>query len=200
MVPSHKQNPTLLDRRLQPFGGSGSPFSPLSRHSANKLRESGSCKIMATSCGLVSDYSVLVCHGGPRPFPIQKLERFRAGDFAPIKLVRSASTGGLYMENNNFSMYATSKGSNYVWEFDEKYPPDSSWVDSFKQAIRVLKMMLVFLAEQPSQLMYIEWPSFQSTLKTAALTLVLVSLLIVALSSIDAALAYLLAVLFRGTG
>ncbi|XWS67704.1 hypothetical protein CRYUN_Cryun04dG0028800 [Craigia yunnanensis] len=45
--------------------------------------------------------------------------------------------------------------------------------------------LFAFLVEQPSQLKYIEWPSFQSTLKTAILTLVLVAGLIVALSSVD---------------
>ncbi|KAK4846697.1 hypothetical protein QYF36_020971 [Acer negundo] len=44
---------------------------------------------------------------------------------------------------------------------------------------------ITFLVEQPSQLKYLEWPSFQSTLKTATLTLVLVALLIVALSSLS---------------
>ncbi|KAM7257379.1 hypothetical protein ACFE04_013120 [Oxalis oulophora] len=56
-----------------------------------------------------------------------------------------------------------------------------------------------FLVQQPSQLNYIDWPAFQTTLKTATLTLVLVALLIVALSSVDAVLCYLLALLLRRT-
>ncbi|WOL20149.1 hypothetical protein Cni_G28951 [Canna indica] len=64
---------------------------------------------------------------------------------------------------------------------------------------RSLRSVAVFLAEQPSQLKYIEWPTFQSTLKTATLTLVLVALLIVALSSIDSCLYYVLALLLRKT-
>ncbi|KAF9623459.1 hypothetical protein IFM89_003043 [Coptis chinensis] len=62
---------------------------------------------------------------------------------------------------------------------------------------RGLKLLVVFLVEQPGQLKYIEWPSFQSTLKTATLTLVLVAMLIVALSSVDSALSFLLALLLR---
>ncbi|KAA8515645.1 hypothetical protein F0562_018744 [Nyssa sinensis] len=62
-----------------------------------------------------------------------------------------------------------------------------------------LNSLFVFLVERPSQLKYIEWPNFQSTLKTASLTLVLVALLIVALSSVHSALSYLLALLLRRT-
>ncbi|XP_050262602.1 uncharacterized protein LOC126707056 isoform X2 [Quercus robur] len=62
-----------------------------------------------------------------------------------------------------------------------------------------LKSLFVFLAEQPSQLKYIEWPGFQSTLKTATLTLALVAVLIVALSTVDSALCYMLALILRRT-
>ncbi|KAK1257458.1 hypothetical protein QJS04_geneDACA023083 [Acorus gramineus] len=78
-------------------------------------------------------------------------------------------------------------------EFDEK----PFWQGLIKDAIWGLKWLAEFLVEQPSQLKCIEWPSFQSTLKTASLTVVLVALLIVALSSIDSALVYLLAFFLR---
>ncbi|XP_072980182.1 uncharacterized protein [Typha angustifolia] len=71
------------------------------------------------------------------------------------------------------------------------------WLSMVKDVVWGLRMLAVFLAEQPSQLKYIEWPTFQTTLKTACLTLVLVALLIVALSSIDSALCYILAWLLR---
>lgn len=61
-----------------------------------------------------------------------------------------------------------------------------------KEFLRDFKSALLFLWEQPGQLKYIEWPSFQSTLKTATLTLLLVMLLIIFLSSVDSALSYLL--------
>ncbi|KAJ4760161.1 Preprotein translocase subunit SECE1 [Rhynchospora pubera] len=62
---------------------------------------------------------------------------------------------------------------------------------------RSLRVLFQFLAEQPSQLKHIEWPSFQSTLKTATLTLVIVAFLIVALCSVDSTLCYILALLSR---
>lgn len=91
---------------------------------------------------------------------------------------------------------------------------------------RGLKSLFVFLIEQPSQLKYIEWPSFSNTvclirlclfsvtnhnvlndylyifmnplqLRTAALTLVIVAFLLVALSSVDSALSYLLNLALR---
>ncbi|CAH9082014.1 unnamed protein product [Cuscuta europaea] len=62
---------------------------------------------------------------------------------------------------------------------------------------RAMKTVLSFLAEQPSQLKYIEWPSIQTTLKTASLALALVGLFIIALASVDSALCYVLAFLSR---
>ncbi|XP_051122982.1 uncharacterized protein LOC127245875 isoform X2 [Andrographis paniculata] len=71
------------------------------------------------------------------------------------------------------------------------------WLNPFREALWNTRSLLVFLAEQPGQLKYIEWPSFRSTLRTALLTLVIVALLIVALSSVDSALSYLLALFLR---
>ncbi|XP_016516171.1 uncharacterized protein LOC107832807 [Nicotiana tabacum] len=76
---------------------------------------------------------------------------------------------------------------------------DPFLINTMKQAIRAVKSILLFLVEQPSQLKYIEWPGFQSTLKTATLALVLVGLFIIALSSIDSALSYMLALFLRRT-
>jgi preprotein translocase subunit SecE len=66
-----------------------------------------------------------------------------------------------------------------------------------KELLRDSKSALLFLWEQPGQLKYIEWPSFQSTLKTATLTLLLVMLLIIFLSSVDSVLSYLLVLTLR---
>ncbi|KAK4352986.1 hypothetical protein RND71_028504 [Anisodus tanguticus] len=76
---------------------------------------------------------------------------------------------------------------------------DPFLINATKQAIWGAKSILLFLAEQPSQLKYIEWPGFQSTLKTATLALVLVGLFIIALSSVDSALSYMLALFLRRT-
>ncbi|KAH0670026.1 hypothetical protein KY285_024181 [Solanum tuberosum] len=40
---------------------------------------------------------------------------------------------------------------------------DPFWINATKQAVRAAKSILEFLVEQPSQLKYIEWPGFQST-------------------------------------
>ncbi|XP_073158419.1 uncharacterized protein [Henckelia pumila] len=86
-------------------------------------------------------------------------------------------------------------------DYQPSYNNDSNtepfWVNPFRETIWGVRTLLVFLVEQPSQLRYIEWPSFQRMLKTASLTLVLVALLIVALASVDSALSYLLALLLR---
>lgn len=82
-----------------------------------------------------------------------------------------------------------------VSDYDSK--EDSFLLTLIKDAFRALKSLYIFLLEQPSQLKFIEWPSFQSTVRTAALTLVLVVIFIIALSSVDSALWYILALLLR---
>ncbi|CDP14540.1 unnamed protein product [Coffea canephora] len=80
---------------------------------------------------------------------------------------------------------------------DDDFDQEPFWSNVLKKSFWALKSLSRFLVEQPSQLKYIEWPSFQSTLKTATLTLLLVGLLIIALSSVDSALYYILALLSR---
>ncbi|XP_071922328.1 uncharacterized protein [Coffea arabica] len=80
---------------------------------------------------------------------------------------------------------------------DDDFDQEPFWSNVLKKSFWALKSLSIFLVEQPSQLKYIEWPSFQSTLKTATLTLLLVGLLIIALSSVDSALYYILALLSR---
>ncbi|CAN6478910.1 unnamed protein product [Victoria cruziana] len=87
--------------------------------------------------------------------------------------------------------------THYTFEEDESSEP--FWSFLIKETYRYLRSLFQFLVEQPGELRYIEWPSFKSTLKTAILTLVLVALLIIALSSVDAALWYLLALILRRT-
>ncbi|XP_042376469.1 uncharacterized protein LOC121975192 isoform X1 [Zingiber officinale] len=82
---------------------------------------------------------------------------------------------------------------SYGGDFDN----EPFWKTMVKDIAWSLTSVAVFLAEQPSQIKYIEWPTFQSTLRTAMLTLVLVAVLIVALSSVDSCLSYILALLLR---
>ncbi|KMT01351.1 hypothetical protein BVRB_9g213650 isoform B [Beta vulgaris subsp. vulgaris] len=94
-------------------------------------------------------------------------------------------------------LFAMSRGGSYGLKFDNEDDEDPFWVHYSKETIRGLKTLLAFLVQQPGQLKYIEWPSFQDTLWTASLTLVLVAALIVALSSLDSALSFVLALLVR---
>ncbi|KAJ8765157.1 hypothetical protein K2173_010648 [Erythroxylum novogranatense] len=87
--------------------------------------------------------------------------------------------------------------SDYQLRYGDDLPQEPFWFSLIKDAIWGLKSLVVFLFEQPGQLKYIEWPSFQSTLKTASLSLILVALFIVILSSVDSVLCYLLALLLR---
>lgn len=101
---------------------------------------------------------------------------------------------------DSHAKYIRSVGRNHhELTFDNNVSEEPFWSTLIKEFLWGLKSLLAFLAQQPSQLKYIEWPSFPSTLKTATLTLVLVALLIVALSSVDAGLSYLLALLLRRT-
>nr|XP_011458693.1 PREDICTED: uncharacterized protein LOC101294420 isoform X2 [Fragaria vesca subsp. vesca] len=94
--------------------------------------------------------------------------------------------------------YAASVGKDHhQLSADDGVPQEPFLLSLFKETVWSLRSLFNFLLEQPSQLKYIEWPGFRSTLKTATLTLVLVALLIVALSSTDSALSYLLALILR---
>ncbi|KAL3514971.1 hypothetical protein ACH5RR_021873 [Cinchona calisaya] len=94
--------------------------------------------------------------------------------------------------------YALSVGRNHqLASTDDDFDQEPFWSNRLKEAFWATKSLFMFLVEQPSQLKYVEWPSFQSTLKTATLTLLLVGLLIIALASVDSALCYILALLSR---
>ncbi|XP_074285884.1 uncharacterized protein LOC141611277 [Silene latifolia] len=149
---------------------------------------------MIASSGLLSNSSVLVynnvkpviaantkelinCNFMPKWTPRVKMQSFR------VKRVRPG--------------FAMSRGGNYGLKFDDEYQEDPYWLHLCKESVRVWKVLFTFLIQQPGQLKYIEWPSFKDTLRTASLTLVLVAVLIVALSSIDSALSFILALLLR---
>ncbi|XP_058079569.1 uncharacterized protein LOC131227773 isoform X2 [Magnolia sinica] len=129
------------------------------------------------------------------PFPIQR--------FKEAKLVTRGISSNQFWNPFRSRLCikcAVSGRSNRELRSEEdRLRPEPFWSTLIKEAFWGLRSLLVFLFEQPSQLRYIEWPSFQSTLRTATLTLVIVALLIVALSSIDSALCYLLTLLLRRT-
>lgn len=137
------------------------------------------------------------------PFWIQRHKEIRfkdynTGQFASRKIPRESIQYSLVGRIG--TRCVTSVGRNHPeLRFDDDIHKESYWSSLSKEALRALRALFEFLVEQPSQLKYIEWPSFQSTLKTATLTLILVALLIVALSSVDSCLSFLLALLLRKT-
>uniref|UniRef100_A0A1D1Z4R7 Preprotein translocase subunit SECE1 n=2 Tax=Anthurium amnicola TaxID=1678845 RepID=A0A1D1Z4R7_9ARAE len=137
-----------------------------------------------------------VCLTGCRlPFPSHRVE---TGHLGSRKILRMPILR--YSSMSRRTVCATGgRGYREQLQFGDEHAPEPFWLSLIKDVIWSFRSLVGFLADQPRQLKYIEWPSFQSTLKTAALTLVIVALLIVALSSIDSALCYLLSLLLRRT-
>ncbi|KAL4363705.1 hypothetical protein GQ457_04G001270 [Hibiscus cannabinus] len=133
-----------------------------------------------------------------------QLNNYQRTRFACHKPNQSASEmisrGSSVRKPCTSSRHVVSVGSNRRrLSFDDDLPEEPFWLSLIRETIWGIRSLSVFLAEQPSQLKYIEWPSFVNTLKTAILTLVLVAGLIVALASVDSVLCYVLALLLRRT-
>lgn len=155
---------------------------------------------MASCSSLLSHYSVLGhCNGSPMlPFRYQTSTKADTTNLVTCKFVPNWIPRSKTAIRHIRPSFAMSRGGSYGGlKFDDEYHEEPFWVHFFKETIRSLKSLLVFLAEQPGQLKYIEWPSFQDTLRTATLTLVLVAMLIVALSAVDSSLSFMLALILR---
>lgn len=160
--------------------------------------------LMAIVTGFPKQFSGLVC---PRNYKLsfgtQRCNEVKFSDYGAVRLeCRRNPRGGLRyvpakLSCNKHVLYA-GRGP-YQLSHEDDLPQKPFWLSFIKEAIWAWKALFVFLVEQPGQLKYIEWPGFQSTLRTAMLTLVLVALLIVALSSVDSVLCYVLALLLRRT-
>ncbi|XP_076956388.1 uncharacterized protein LOC143631519 [Bidens hawaiensis] len=132
-----------------------------------------------------------------RKFPVNTSVNYQKRHFVYEK---SFKTGPQYIVRERYgAKYAVSVGSRIhdLSLHNNNNGNEPFWLPHAKSVIRGLKSVLSFLAEQPSQLKYIEWPGFQNTVKTAVLTLVLVAMLIVVLSSVDSGLWYLLTAILR---
>ncbi|XP_022136339.1 uncharacterized protein LOC111008049 [Momordica charantia] len=155
---------------------------------------------MAIASALGANHIGMICSPHPKqPLHILHINtpRFnKSNDFQKLPKGISRRSGHLYAGRMSFN-HAASGRENHQLNFNEEYPPEPFMLSLIREGIWGLRSLLIFLVEQPSQLKYIEWPSFQSTLKTATLTLVLVALLIVALSSVDSALSYILTLVLR---
>ncbi|KAI3921081.1 hypothetical protein MKX01_036060 [Papaver californicum] len=157
--------------------------------------------------GPISNTSGLLSYSNPE-LPIRlQTQRCKISEFDGFKRVPipSHQISGLRVPSSpvlrrNQMKSAVSSGANHQQlGFQDEFRSDPYWLTLIKETIWGVRSLVLFLVEQPGQLRYIEWPSFQNTLKTATLTLVLVALLIVALASIDSVLCFLLALLLRKT-
>ncbi|XP_039045114.1 uncharacterized protein LOC120184807 isoform X1 [Hibiscus syriacus] len=132
-------------------------------------------------------------------FQLNKYQRTRLACYEPNRLASEKISRGSSLRKPCTSSHVVSLGSNRQLSFDDELPEEPFWLCLIRETIWGIRSLSVFLIKQPSQLKYIEWPSFVSTLKTAILTLVLVAGLIVALASVDSLLCYILALLLRRT-
>ncbi|XP_044489333.1 uncharacterized protein LOC123213806 [Mangifera indica] len=152
--------------------------------------------------GLQANCSALIhpAWSNKLPCPTGRCNSF---NFLQHNATQPISRGGIgyWVQKGLGHEHVNSVGRDYQHRlsFDDDIPDEPLLLTCVKEAIWALRSLFVFLAEQPSQLKYIEWPGFQHTLKTATLTLVLVGVLIVALSSTDSFLSYLLGLLLRRT-
>nr|XP_023885214.1 uncharacterized protein LOC111997358 [Quercus suber] len=158
--------------------------------------------------GLSANFSGLVHCPSKLPFKDGRHKSPRYNDYnafqLPSTLIHRARIQCSHPKQQHFGVrYVVSVGRrnhHHQLSFDDDdLSEEPFWLSWIKDAFWGLKSLFVFLAEQPSQLKYIEWPGFQSTLKTATLTLALVAVLIVALSTVDSALCYMLALILRRT-
>ncbi|KAK9007505.1 hypothetical protein V6N11_074427 [Hibiscus sabdariffa] len=133
-------------------------------------------------------------------FQINRHQRTRFACYKPKQPVSDKICRGCYLRKPCASRHVVSVGSNrHQSSFNNELSEEPFWPSLIRETIWCIRSLSLFLVEQPSQLKYIEWPSFVSTLKTAILTLVLVAALIVALASVDSILCYILALLLRRT-
>ncbi|EEF41113.1 uncharacterized protein LOC8283653 [Ricinus communis] len=154
----------------------------------------------AVISGFPTSFSGLVTCHPKHLFGIQRCNGIRFKITNTIRPSQKNTGGGIqyFTAKPSSNKKVLSVGRDYYQlSYKDDSPQEPFLLSFIKEAIWAMKSLFIFLVEQPSQLKYIEWPSFHSTLKTAILTLVIVALLIVALSSVDSILCYLLAWLLR---
>ncbi|THG00585.1 hypothetical protein TEA_008253 [Camellia sinensis var. sinensis] len=111
---------------------------------------------------------LLNCFVHPKiPFQIQKYDRSR--DYNGIRLESKMIPRAkiqYFLGGGFHTRYATSPGGNHhELSSGNDFLEEPFWLTLIKEAFWALKSLFVFLLEQPSQLKYIEWPSFHSTLR-----------------------------------
>ncbi|XP_010446356.1 PREDICTED: uncharacterized protein LOC104729156 [Camelina sativa] len=149
--------------------------------------------MMVVSPGLLTSVSGLI-----RLAPSQRIQR-RNG-FGPSCFKFSGDSRSINGRVSHKPVVTVGCSRQSWSSHNNKQPSEEEeplWLSLLRDIVWSTRSLLSFMAEQPSQLKYIEWPSFTSTLKTATLSLCLVAVFIVALSSVDAALCYILTMILR---
>ncbi|XP_010436944.1 PREDICTED: uncharacterized protein LOC104720763 [Camelina sativa] len=154
--------------------------------------------MMVVSPGLLTSVSVeIFAPGLIRLAPSHRIQR--RNEFGPSCFKFSVDSRSINGRVSHKPV-VTVGCSRQSWSSHNKQPSEEEeplWLSLLRDIVWSTRSLLSFMAEQPSQLKYIEWPSFTSTLKTATLSLCLVAVFIVALSSVDAALCYILTLILR---
>lgn len=145
--------------------------------------------LAATASALAAGMSSLPWCRPTRPSGLTRPPPLQVAELQPC---RFASAGRLKCAAASGNGRQGPRASQYLFDDDEPL-----WIAVVREFAVSVRNLVVFLAEQPRQLKHLEWPAFRNTLRTAALTLILVVVFIVALSSVDAALSYILSWLLR---
>ncbi|XP_023633979.1 uncharacterized protein LOC17879190 [Capsella rubella] len=152
--------------------------------------------MMVVSPGLLTNVSGLIGLA-----PSHRIERRNGFGLSCFKFSGDSSINGRVGNHKHAGGYGSVVSVGFArqsWSSLNKLPEEEPlWLSLLRDIVWSTRSLFSFMAEQPSQLKYIEWPSFASTLKTATLSLCLVAVFIVALSSVDAALCYILALILR---
>ncbi|GKV23985.1 hypothetical protein SLEP1_g33647 [Rubroshorea leprosula] len=158
---------------------------------------------MVIVSGFIANCSGLIHPSGYKlPFRDQIYNRIRFNGNNPCLLASEKISRGRrtwsFITKPYWPLLVRSVRSNRdQLSFNDEFQEKPFWLSLIEDSIWALRSLCSFLVGQPGQLKYIEWPSFQSTLKTATLTLVLVAALIIALASVDSVLCFLLALMLR---
>ncbi|KAG8655806.1 uncharacterized protein LOC110613177 isoform X2 [Manihot esculenta] len=120
-------------------------------------------KVVVSGCP--RSFSGLVNHP-KQPFGFRRCNGIKFNDDNVIKLSQRISGGSTqyFPAKPSSNKYVLSAGRNqYQWSYQDDMPPEPFVLTLVKEVVWGVKWLFSFLIEQPSQLKYLEWPSFQST-------------------------------------
>ncbi|KAF2916449.1 uncharacterized protein [Oryza sativa Japonica Group] len=170
-----------------PSSTTGSLYSPRAESAPREIPDEGMAGPAASAVPL---------HAGSTPLPRRNPAAVRGLMRPPLLMVAKAQPCVLRRftpASRRKCVAARGHGRQELragqYQLDDDEP---LWLAVVRDITWGLRSFLAFLAEQPRQLKHLEWPGFRNTLRTATLTLILVAVFIVALSSVDAALCYIL--------